>query len=351
MRRRTPLLRSVLTATALLSAAGAALLLVPLDRVVAATGFLAGGSTAVRAPLDARIERVLVEPGDAVQPGDPLIVLEVAELANERARCEARARALEERVQALRAQLGHLRETLQVHERNLALLELERAGVFEEAAQRRLRAQDRLRGENLVSELAYEDALAERELAGIAHERARLALEALPAAQAAATDELEAQLAESRSRLDELHLEAAELARREALSTLVAPLAGVVSSVVPSELVGRRVLAGEELLRLGHGPAERFEGRVGDLARAQVRAGLPVRLRVDGYPWLLHGSVRGRTGFVDERSQGPGFPVEVALAGERQGLVLREGMAATARILVEESVPLWRLCLERVTGP
>lgn len=350
MRRRIPLVRTVLLAVLLLGAAGFVALWIPIDRVVVARGVLAGGSTSVRAPLDARVERVLIRPGDEVRAGDPLLVLESSAIASERARAEARIGALDERARALEAQLAHLAAVGQAHERELAVLEVERSTLFEEAAGRRLAAQERLRDEKLVAEIAYEDARSELELARLAKKRAQLALEALPALQAQSARAVESELAQARRHLDELRLEAAELARREASATLTAPVAGVVLALAPQELAGRRVLAGEELLRLGHGAAERFEGRVQDLGRAHVREGMPVRLRVEGYPWLVHGSVNGRATFLGTRNPGDGFPVEVALEGERRGLVLREGMHASARILVEESVPLWRLSFERITG-
>lgn len=351
MRRRTPLLRTVLATTALLLACGLALLWLPVDRVVSASGVLAGGSTAVRAPLDARVERVLVRSGERVRAGDPLLVLESAQLASERARSEARIGALLERERALRTQLEHLRGVRIAHELELAEFELARAAMSEQAAERKLEALERLRPGGLVAELTWEDAQAEARLARLAHEQSRRALEALPKTQAATVDELEAQVAEAGRRLDELRLEAAELARREVLSTLVAPSEGVVSIFAPRELLGRRVLAGEELLRLGQSQAERFEGLVGELGRAHVAEGMPVKLRVEGYPWLLHGSLSGRTSHLGTRNAGAGFAVEVELEGDRRGLVLHEGMHATARILVEEAVPLWRLVLERVAGP
>ena len=182
-----------------------------------------------------------------------------------------------------------------------------------------------------MAEVAYEDARAELELARLESHRTHLELDALPEVQATETEALEAELGESVRRLDELRLEAAEFARREALSTVLAPAEGVVLTVAPQELAGRRVLAGEEFLRLGEGDADRFEGSIDDLGRAHVAEGMPVRLRVEGYPWLLHGSVLGRAGFVGSAIEGEGFPVKVALEGERRGLVLREGMRATAR--------------------
>ncbi len=344
-------MRTVLFVTVLLIGTGAAVLFLPVDRVVAASGLLTGGSSAVRAPLDGRIERVLVRSGDSVRPGDPLLVLESARLASERARCEARIGALTERERALAAQFQHLREVRDGHERQLAELEVTRAVLAEEAAERRLKSQERLRPDGLVPELSYEDARAERELARVVHEQARRTLEALPSHQTATRNEVEAQLAEARRRLDELRLEAAELARQEVLATLVAPAEGIVSIASARELVGRRVLEGEELLRLAHGRAERFEGFVGELGRAHVREGMPVKLRVEGYPWLLHGSVPGRTAHLGTRNDGAGFPVEVELEGGAHGLELHEGMHATARIRIEEAVPLWRLVFERLAGP
>jgi multidrug resistance efflux pump len=350
LRRRIPLLKSVLVTSALLALAGIAVLFLPVQRVVVASGSLAGGTQSLRSPLDGRVERVLVRSGERVHAGDPLLLLESAAVSSDRARCAARLLALGERHKALQAELRHLDSVRHEQEREEAALELRRAAVELEAAERRLLAQERLREQQLVAEIAYEDARAELELARLAHHRASLALAALPGEQGARAEALRASIAESERRQDELHLEAAELARLERLATVLAPEEGVVLALAPEELLGRRVLSGEELLRLGRGEPDRFQGLVGDLGRARLREGLAVRLRVEGHPWLLHGSLRGRTTHLGDRRAGEGFPVEVALEGDRRGLPLFEGMRASARILLEESVPLWRLGFERIAS-
>jgi multidrug resistance efflux pump len=352
MRRRTPLLRTVLVASTLLVAATAAALFVPIDRVVVADGALSGGTTPIYAPLDARVERVLVRAGDAVRAGDPLVVLESAEIANRRARAEAGISALSDRAQALEAQLRHQREVGFPAELQQADLDVERAGLRKEAAERKLHAQEQLRADRLVAELAYGDAVAERDMALVDQRDAQITRTTLEGTHVAQLAGLEAQLREARDDLDERRLEAADLARQEALSTIVSSIDGTVVARHLEELAGRRVLSGEELMRLVHGAPERFEGTVSDAGRTHVRDGLPVRVRVAGYPWLLHGTVRGRVAFSSERSETNGrFPIEVALEGNHGELALRDGMVASARILVEESVPLGRIVFERLVEP
>jgi len=351
MRRRTPLRRTVLVATVCLVVATALALLLPIDRVVVAPGVLTGGTTAVRAPLDARVERVLVRPGEPVSTGSPLLVLDSDAIRNGRARAEARIAALDERVQALASQLDHLRQALHPQAVAQARLEVERTGLLEAQAEHRLEALEKLLPDGIASEAAVVEARAERDVADVDQRRAQLALDDLPASQAADLAAVEAQLRESRASLDEAHLEAAELARQESESTVTAPCDGTVLATALDDLVGRKVLQGEELLHLGHGTAERFEGTVGDLGRPLVREGMRVKLRIDGYPWLIHGSVPGRVAYLDAHATSGGFPVEIALEGDRGDLVLRDGMHGTARILVEGSVPLGRLLLERLVGP
>jgi hypothetical protein len=107
---------------------------------------------------------------------------------------------------------------------------------------------------------------------------------------------------------------------------------------------------GQELLRLAVGAAERFEGVLGDQARPMIHSGLGVKIRLEGYPWLLHGSLMGRVAVVSDRRDQGGFPVEVALGETSRMGRLYEGMQGEARIVVEEQVSLARLLIERLAG-
>lgn len=349
MRRRPPLLRSVLISTAVLVVVSAAALLFPIDRVVVAEGRLGGGTSPVLASIDARVDRVLVAAGDVVRAGDPLLVLESTDIASARARVEARLAAQRERARAIEARIGHLLSTQHAAQTRQAELDVDRAQVRVRSAERKFNAVGRLLAERLVAELAHDEARAELELARVDLEQASLRREAVVPEQAALIEQLQITLREAQATLDEYALEAAELARREAAATIVASTGGTVVGTRLDELVGRRVLTGDELMRVSFGPADRFEGHVDDSGRVHVREGMNVRVRVAGYPWMLHGTVRGRVTLSGERTDAArGFPIDIHLSSDRRELRLRDGMGATARILIEEQVPLGELVFERL---
>ena len=352
MRARLPFLRLVLALCVLLVAATVLVAwLVRIDRVVVARGTLRGGSTSVRAPFDGVLRTVHAAPGQDLEQDALLFELDDDQARADVARLEAESRALDARRAGLEERLRARREASLPQARERGELRLERAQVERESASRRVAALEGLRDEGLVAELAYQDALGERRSAELAVEESRLA----GTSEAGA---LESELVELAAGLEELAAERLALAagllearRRVESSRVRAPCAGRLVGAAAADLAGRKVIAGEELARLAHGPAERFEGFVDDLGRAHVTADLPVRLRVDGYPWLLFGSVRGELERVDDVGEsGRGFAVEVALDGPTHGGPLLEGMQAQARILVEERVSLARLLVERLLG-
>ncbi|HVS19124.1 MAG TPA: hypothetical protein VMT18_11035, partial [Planctomycetota bacterium] len=200
-------------------------------------------------------------------------------------------------------------------------------------------------------ELAYQEALDERRSAELALEQRRLT-------GSSSADSLASELvtlaSELRALADEQSARRArqvELTRRLECTRVVASRSGSWIGAAPEDLLGRRVAEGEELGRLAAGRPRRFRGRIDDLGRAHVEGPLPVRVRVDGYPWLLHGSVSGRLTRIDDVAAGAsGFEVEVTLEPpfERAQVELFEGMRAEGRILVEERVSLVRLLFERL---
>jgi len=349
--RRIPLLRTVLaTSVLLVLCAVLALFFLRVDRVVVARGHLAGGSCAVRSPLDGTVARVLVQGDQAVRAGEPLVVLESSALTSERRRSEARIDALESRIAALRARREHLGAVSHPNARHEAELARERAQLELDTAARELSSLETLVGDGLVDRVSVDEARLRHDVAEVALNEARLKEESLAPEEEAELAGVDAEVSQAQSLLDEERLAAAELAREEALATVVAPEAGTVVGTELQDLVGRRLLAGDELLAIADGRADHFVGRVADRERPHVQRAMAVRLRVDGYPWMLHGSVPGRVSSVAESAgKDGGYPVEVALEGG-SGLELFEGMQADARILVEERVRLGELLLEKLVA-
>jgi len=353
MRRRLPFLRLVVgLSAALLLIVTAGLWLVRIDRIAPAPGRLAGGSVAVRAPVEGRVAGVLVADGDRTAAGQPVVRLETDAL---QAELDALARRIETLEEQLEAQ-GEERERLirEVHpgEREQAGRAIERARLELAQAEVKARAMTALGDEGLAGRLDVEEAELARQLAAMALEEAERALPLLEAQQesrlaeiAVAVASLEGGIAEERTRLREAR-------RLLETSTVVSAVEGVVLGGDLDELTGRQVAAGEQLLRVAVEPAERFEGSLTDGGRALARVGMAVKIRMDGYPWLIHGTVAGRVEFVsDRRDPDGGFPVTISVDPSTAPGDLFEGMRGEARVVIEHKVPLGRLLLERITEP
>lgn len=360
MRARLPFLRSVVgLGLALALAAVLVLALVRVDRVVVARGTLLGGSSVVRAPLAGTLREARVCPGQPFDAGELLFVLEDAPLRAELAALEAELAAGRARAEALAERLRAGHEERLPAQGARGELDLRQAQVAYQGALRRVESLESLRGQGLVAEIAYQDALDERRSAELAVEQRRL--EHGDAAEVLQSEliELEAQTRSLEGEQAARRAQLAELERSLVRTRVVAERAGRWVGATAEELVGRRVEAGDELGRIAHGRPQRFVGRVDDMGRAHVEGPLPARVRVDGYPWLLHGSVAGRLTRIDDVSgEGPGFEVEVTLSevlpdappAERPVPPLFEGMGAESRILVEQRTALGRLLLERLLG-
>jgi multidrug resistance efflux pump len=157
-------------------------------------------------------------------------------------------------------------------------------------------------------------------------------------------ESVHAQWTEEQVRLDEIGL----LLSR---ARVIAETGGKVLGEGLDELAGQAVLEGQELLRVATGAVERFEGLLGDRGRAVARVGLPVKIRLDGYPWLVHGTLAGTVvQVVDGPGSGGGFPVHIDVDPSAGPGRVYEGMAGEARIVVAEQVPLGRLLVERLSG-
>ncbi|MEN8007977.1 MAG: HlyD family efflux transporter periplasmic adaptor subunit [Candidatus Krumholzibacteriota bacterium] len=356
MRRPLPLLRPLsLLGTVFLLTVVAVFVFLRIDRVVVAPGCFTGGTLAVRAPLDGRVVTAAVKPGQQVAPGQLLVEFDSEPLEAEIGLAQTRIRDLERHKIDLAAEMERLTTGIHPAEAEQARREVERSKLaLEDARTARERARQ-LAEEGLVAEEKLQEAdlalrLAEIELAGRTDavpllERRQTEVIATLRRDAAAVD---AELAEEQLTLRESQ-------RRRTLCSVLAPDSGVVVGTGLYELEQRYLEEGEDLLRIERGVSARFEGWLDDHGRALARGGQEVKIRLDGYPWLLHGTVPGKVEFVSGRRDGngegaAGFPVVVAyVAGSGPGPLL-DGMTGRARIVVGERVSLGRLLLERVMG-
>lgn len=352
MRRRVPLLRLVLLlAIALVSAGTGLLRLAHLDRVVKARGQLTGGSIPVRAARDGIVSRVLVTSGDEVVPGQALLELSQEALEAERQALLARIRKLAGRQHSLRVSAQRLEDIEHPWEVEQAQRAVQKAELELARAETRDKIQEELWSNRLTTRLQHDEAELDRKLSAFALEEVERALPRLASTQAASLEQiaseiqgLESEIAEEQPRLD-------ETARQLELSHIRAVRDGVVLGRDLAELVGQNVHKGDELLRLTHGLAQRFEGVMPDSGRRLAEESLPVKIRLDGYPWLLHGTVAGTVETIANRpDERGGYSVGIALDLREVPGPIYEGMKGEARILVEEKVSLWRFLLERVLG-
>jgi multidrug resistance efflux pump len=350
--RRLPFIRTLLALSAgLILATTIVFGLLRLDRVSVAPGLLAGGSAPLYAPRDGLIEKAFVRSGETVKTGQPLLQIDTRDLTVESARRQASIEALETRRGAAIAESRHLEGAVHPKEREESARQAERSRIRQTQAELSAQAITRLGQEGIAGQLQVEQSELERKLAAVSVAEADEAGKLLRERQRARQDGLEAEI----RRLEE-EIEAERVVREAVVkaiedSLLRAPAAGVVATSRVDEISGRAVRAGDEILRLAVSAPTRFEGMLSDLARPPVRLHQRVRIRLEGYPWLLYGTLQGEVVRVsDRRESAAGFPVEVELDPATAPGPLADGMRATARIVIDEKVSLLRLLFENVMG-
>jgi multidrug resistance efflux pump len=352
MRRRVPLLRPVLLlGAALVLAAVSLLFLARIDRVVVVKGQMAGGTTAVYAPFDGRVERVLVGPGDRAEKGRPLLRMETDALRADETRHAARIDVLTHRVENLRTERKRLVSQVHPAELEQSARGIERSRLELSSAETRFLLTKELREEGLATKLEFDEAELALKLARLALEEAEQQGPLIRSRQRARIEAMEEEARAAEGEIAEEQSALGEVRRKLALSAVAAGAPGVVIGARLFELEGQTVSEGDELLRLSLGGADRFEGIINDAGRALARPGLPVKIRLEGYPWLIHGSLSGRLDFVGDRSdERTGFPVKVSYDPESAPGPLYEGMKGQARIVIERKVLLGRLLAEKIAG-
>jgi len=352
VRRRLPLIRTLMSLGAgLVLVTAAALTLLRLDRIRVAPGLLRGGSTPIFAPHDGLIETVLVRAGETVQPGTPLLQLDTRELVAAAARSQSAIETLRIRRSASLAQQTHLEGTVQPREREEAGRQVERARLKRTQAEIAAEATSRLGEAGIAGQLQVRQSELDLKLAAVALTDAEQAVTLLRERQRAQLDALAAEVLRLSGEIDaETTQGKATLAKIDD-SLLRATVGGVVATEHLDELSGRSVHAGDEILRLAVATPGMFEGMLSDDARAQVRPDQRVRIRLEGYPWLIYGTLKGRVVRVsDRRESEAGYPVEVELDPASAPGLLSDGMRGTARIVIGDKVSLLRMLLESATG-
>ena len=247
---------------------------------------------ALAAPPQSVVKELLVRRNDRVRRGQVLAVFRSFDAA------DAAARQAEAEVRVAEVLLGQARgeEKLAAIAALEASLERARREV-EKARADRARA-ERLRSEGLLPESDRETAELDLRRAETTEEETARRLVALRTSRPTEIAVAERRLASAKAAL--------ERARAEAdLCVLRAPIDGVVLDVAawPGETVGAR-----GVLDLGDTDAMRVEAEVYVTDVARVRVGSPARVRGDGLPGELSGSVTEVVGQVGGNALRDGDP-------------------------------------------
>jgi len=352
MRRRIPFLRTVIAlGVALVLSTVGVLVFARVDRVVVAPGRLVGATVLVRAPWAGQVQVCRVRPGQTVAAGEPLLELRTDALHAERTRISSRLDGLGSRIAALEAERAHAAGELHPGEHAQAERSIERARLELAQARARAEALEQLRTLGLVSQLELEQAELGRDLASVELDAATEERPLLEARQTTELESLDAEIRAAEAERAEQRSHLAELEHALSQSIVVAEAGGVVVGEQLEQLPGRVVAEGEVLLRVATGRVERFEGVLADRGRAICRVGLRAKVRLDAYPWLVHGSLVGTVARVADGPDASGsFPVAIDVDPSTAPGELYEGMHGQARVIVAERVPLGRLLIEKAAG-
>jgi HlyD family type I secretion membrane fusion protein len=323
--------------------------------------------------LGGRVAEVYAKPGDAVRAGDVLARRDTERLDNEIARRKraiaageeelaklkhleklqggqllaAQAKAKEEIAQA-EAEVAEARKRQATEVRQA---EAEVAGAADELARtRRLVAARAAAQEALTkAETAHRVAKTKLERARLAADDgkvrvARRALAVLQREGETKREELVARQVQKRGETEAARLELAnlELERREAV--LVAPIDGVVTS---GELrPGDALEPGKAVMEIAGRGGYRFEALVPSEEMADVRVGMPARVRLDAYDYQRYGTLTGTVSYVAEDSsavegrQGAYYVVRIDVDGDEVGRgelrgAVKLGMAGQVEVVTD----------------
>ena len=353
MSRRLPFFRTLLgLSLALLASVALVLFVVRIERVATAQGQLEGGTVSVRAPRSGIIAEVPVQLAQSVERGQVLLRFLTDDLAAERSQTLAHIALLDEQLSNLGAEKSRLEGRVHPAEVMQATRGIERAEIKRTSYQERAEIFTRLKDESLVNVIEAQDALLDRKLAQADAVVARDAGDLLALRHKARIEALEGELREHVQRREEARAALAEHDRKLAESVVLAPRAGSVIADNLEELKGRSIQAGEEFMRLSSEAPRRFVGFLEDASRSKVEVGDPTSIRLQAYPWLLHGVLEGSVESISERrSAGGGFMIHIALFDEPSPGPLFEGLSGEARIRVDQEVSLGTLLIEKLVGP
>lgn len=267
----------------------------PIEGVVEASGTVIPAFEGVlSSPIEARVEKILKRPGEAVREGEEILKLDTS--------------TSRLRLQTLDDQLAKkVNEQEQVRlglEKNLSDLrgQIESQRLDVEALRYRVEQNRKLRTDGLVSEQTLNAMEVEAK-------KAQIQLAQLEESVRSARRSTDAQLQGLELDLRILRKERDEARRQLDLATTRSDRSGVLTWVVPRE--GATVPRGEVIARISDLDSFRVEAMVSDVHAPKLRPGLPVRVKVGGedlpgrlgqiYPTIENGAVKLAVDLDDSR--------------------------------------------------
>jgi HlyD family secretion protein len=236
------------------------------EGVVEASGTVVPAfARALSSPIEARVVRVLKRPGARVRQGDAILELDTSATRLDLARLEDRLakKANEER----QARLTLSRSLTDLKSR------IERQRLDVQILDYRAEQDRKLFAQGLVPEAVLRAAEVEAKKAGI---ELRQLADSVADTERSTAAQLEGLALERKT----LGKERDEARHQLDLATTRSDQSGVLTWVVPEE--GATVRRGDVLARVADLGSFRIEATVSDLHAAQLAAGLPVRVRIDG---------------------------------------------------------------------
>jgi membrane fusion protein (multidrug efflux system) len=307
----------------------------------------------VQSSVDGRVVRASLGIGEEVPEGAPIVELDA----------RAERLALDEqrrKVSALTAQRKHLLREI-AHRQHALLVDQEasRASIAEAAARLAEADLEALRGEDesqRAAALRRDDAISEREMLRAASEGSRLraAAEARAAHASWVDADQRMRASAARAQLDALRREGAELAGDIGISRLAvaaleqaldkhlvrAPVEGALAEVAPLR-PGTFVRAGEKLGSiLPRGELRIVAEFLPASSLGRIRAGMPARFRLDGFPWTQFGSIGAVVTRVAAEVRQGRVRVEATILRDRAPRVpLQHGLPGALEVEIERASP------------
>jgi HlyD family secretion protein len=230
----------------------------------------------VSSPVEARVMRVLRQPGASLHRGDPIVELDLSQTRLELQRIEQQL--AQKRNEAQRGQLVAAGSVAML-QRQMEQKKLDLTMLHYRAEQNR-----KLRSEGLVSEDVAREA-------AVAEQKADIEVRQLEAQIAEALRTAAVDTGSNALERDILEREREQAAHQMELATMRADRDGVLTWVTPQEGVTMR--RGDVVARISDLATLRVRGTISDVHAASLRSGLPVDIKAES------GVYRGRIASVD----------------------------------------------------